>query len=142
MKGLPTLIRLRTYELEEKRRKLADLEGLKAQLIEAIARIDDDVRLEQQVAGSDSSISFAYAPFAAAAIERRRTLVASAENVQSQIEAAAAEVTSAYQELKKYEVAHSNRQRRLRLDRNRREQVTLDDIAIENHRRERRPPGS
>jgi len=137
MKGLPTLIRVRAYELEETRRKLADLEGLKAQLDEAVARLDDDVRLEQQIASGDQGVYFAYAPYAAASIERRRTLVASAADVQKQIEAAAEEVTRAFQELKKFEIAQSNRQRRVRVERNRREQVMLDEVSMEKFRRDR-----
>jgi flagellar export protein FliJ len=135
MRGLPTLIRVRQWELEEKRRKLADLEGLAAQLDEAVARLDDEVRMEQGVASASHEISFAYAPYAQASIERRRTLKASLEDVRLQIEAAAQEVTTAYQELKKYEVAHDNRRRRARVEANRRETIVLDDIAIEGFRR-------
>jgi flagellar export protein FliJ len=135
VKGLPTLIRVRQWELEEKRRKLADLEGLAASLGEAIARLDDEVRMEQGVATASEEVNFAYAPYAQAAIERRRTLTASLEDVKLQIEAAAEEVTVAYQELKKYEVAQDNRRRRARVEANRREQIVLDDIGIEGFRR-------
>jgi flagellar protein FliJ len=135
MRGLPTLIRVRQWELEEKRRKLADLEGLAAQLEEAIARLDDEVRMEQGVAAASHEVSFAYAPYAQAAIERRRTLKASLEDVRLQIEAAGQEVTIAFQELKKYEVAQDNRRRRARVEANRRETIVLDDIAIEGFRR-------
>jgi len=135
MKGLPTLIRVRQWELEEKRRKLADLEGLAAQLTEAIARLDDEVKMEQGIAGSSLEVNFAYAPFAQAAIERRRTLLASLEDVKHQIDAASEEVTMAYQELKKYEVAQDNRRRRARVETNRREQIVLDELGIEGYRR-------
>ncbi|HUA56401.1 MAG TPA: flagellar FliJ family protein [Candidatus Sulfotelmatobacter sp.] len=135
MKGLPTLIRVRQWELEEKRRKLADLEGLAVQLEEAIARLDDEVKMEQGVATASTEVSFAYAPYAQAAIERRRTLKASLEDVRLQIEAAAQEVTAAYQELKKYEVANDARRRRARVEASRREQIVLDEIAIEGFRR-------
>jgi flagellar export protein FliJ len=135
MKGLPTLIRVRQWELEEKRRKLADLEGLAAQLDEAIARLDDEVKMEQGVAQSSQEVTFAYAPYAQAAIERRRTLLASLEDVRQQILAAHEEVTIAYQELKKYEVAQDNRRRRTRAEANRREQIVLDEIGIEGFRR-------
>lgn len=135
MKGLPTLIRLRKWELEEKRRKVADLEALLAQLGEAIARLDDEVEMEQAVATASGEVNFAYGPYAAAAVERRRTLKASQEDVKQQIIAAQEEVAIAYQELKKYEVAQSNRRRRAREEQNRREQIILDDIAIEGFRR-------
>lgn len=135
MKGLPTLIRVRTWALEEKRRKVADLEAFEAQLIEAIARLDDEVQIENQVASGDTNASFTYGSYISGAIDRRRTLDASVEDVRRQIEAAREEVTIAYQELKKFEVAHSNRKRRARDEANRREQIVLDEIAIESFRR-------
>lgn len=135
MKGLPTLIRLRKWELEEKRRKVSDLEALEQQLGEAIARLDDEVQMEQAVATASGEVNFAYGPFAAAAVERRRTLKASVDDVRQQIIAAQEEVTIAYQELKKYEVAQSNRRRRARDEQGRRDQIILDDISIEGFRR-------
>jgi flagellar FliJ protein len=135
MKGLPTLIRVRTWALEEKRRKVADLEALEAQLIEAIARLDDEVQIENQVAGNDTGASFTYGSYISAAIERRRTLDESVVDVRRQIEAAREEVTIAYQELKKFEVAHSNRKRRAQTEANRREQIVLDEIGLEGFRR-------
>lgn len=135
MKGLPTLIRVRTWALEEKRRKVADLEALEAQLIEAIARLDDEVQIENQVASNDTDARFTYGSYISAAIDRRRTLDASVEDVRRQIETAHEEVTLAYQELKKFEVAHSNRKRRVREEANRREQIVLDEIGLETYRR-------
>jgi flagellar export protein FliJ len=135
MKGLPTLIRVRQWELEERRRKLADLEGLAAQLDEAISRLDDEVKMEQSIVQSSLEVNFAYAPYAAAAIERRRTLLASLEDVRQQIETAHEEVTIAYQELKKYEIAQDNRRRRARVETNRREQIVLDEIGLVGFRR-------
>ena len=135
MKGLPTLIRVRTWALEEKRRKVADLEALEAQLIEAIARLDDEVQIENQIASNSTDAAFTYGSYISVAIDRRRTLDASVEDVRKQIEAAREEVTLAYQELKKFEVAQSNRKRRARDEANRREQIVLDEIGIEGFRR-------
>jgi flagellar FliJ protein len=135
LKGLPTLIRVRTWALEEKRRKVADLQALEAQLQEAIARLDDEVQIENNIASGDTNARFTYGSYLSAAIERRRTLDASVIDVRHQIEAAQDEVTVAYQELKKFEVAQSNRKRRARDEANRREQVGLDEIALESFRR-------
>jgi flagellar FliJ protein len=135
MKGLPTLIRVRTWALEEKRRKVADLEAFEEQLIEAIARLDDEVQIENQVASNNTDAGFTYGAYISVAIDRRRTLDASVEDVRRQIEAAREEVTIAYQELKKFEVAHNNRKRRARDEANRREQVVLDEMGLETFRR-------
>ena len=135
MKGLSTLIRVRKWELEERRRRLADLEGLRDQLLGMIARLEEDVRLEQGVAASDIEAGYTYGGFAQASIERRHKLEGSLEEVRQQIRAAMDEVTNAYQELKKYEVAHANRKRREAEELNRRDQIRMDDMAIEGFRR-------
>lgn len=135
MKGLSTLIRVRTWELEERRRRLADLEGLRDQILGMIAQLEQDVRTEQGVAASDIEAGYTYGGFAQAAIERRQKLEGSLEEVRQQVRAAMEEVTIAYQELKKYEVAHANRKRREAEELNRREQIRMDDMAIEGFRR-------
>lgn len=138
MKGLPTLIRLRKYELEEKRRKLADLEALRQQIQESMARLEDDIKAEQLIAAQNPEIGFAYGSFAQASIERRRKLETSSQDVMRQIETAAEEVTMAYQELKKYEVAYQAKRKRDTEELNRKEQIRLDDIALEQFRRDPR----
>lgn len=135
MKGLPTLVRLRKWELEERRRKLADLEALAGRLDEAIARLDDEVKMEARVASGDMDVSHAYSPYIAVTIDRRRTLVASAADVRQQIRLAHQEVTAAYQELKKFEIANANRKKRSRDELSRKEQTALDEMAIETFRR-------
>jgi len=135
VKGLSTLIRVRKWELEERRRRLADLEGLRDQILGMIARLEQDVRTEQGVAASDVEAGYTYGNFAQASIERRQKLEGSLEEVQQQIRAAMEEVTSAYQELKKYEVAHANRKRREAEELSRRDQILMDDMAIEGFRR-------
>jgi flagellar FliJ protein len=136
MRSLSTLIRVRKWELEEKRRKLNELRALQIKLAEAIAKLGEEVQSEQGVASSHNEVTFAYGPYAAAVVERRRTLEESALDVERQIEAAMEEVAEAFAELKKYEIAQTNRRAKERSEANRREQIVLDDIAIESFRRD------
>jgi flagellar FliJ protein len=133
-KGLPTLIRLRTWELDQKRRRLAELETLKVQLQDAVLDLADQVVKEQAVAARDEEVAFSYGAFAKKAILRRRDLEASIREVSVQVEAAADEVASAYQDLKKLEVAQANREAREKAEADRKEQIRLDDIALEQFR--------
>lgn len=135
MKGLPTLIRVRKWELEEKRRRLTDLEGLADQLDGMISRLEEEVRLEQEIARGNEEVTYSYGSYAQTTIDRRRKLEASLDDVKKQIEAAKEEVTSAYQELKKYEVAQTNRRRRAKDEVSRKEQIGLDEISVEQFRR-------
>lgn len=136
MRSLSTLIRVRKWELEEKRRKLNELRALQSKLADAIAKLGEEVQNEQGFAASQNEVAFAYGPYAAAVVERRRTLEQSALDVERQIEQAMEEVAEAFAELKKYEVAQTNRRTKERTESNRREQIVLDDIAIESFRRD------
>ncbi len=136
MRSLSTLIRVRKWELEEKRRKLNELRLLQTKLADAIAKLGEEVQNEQGFASSQNEVAFAYGPYAAAVVERRRTLEQSALDVERQIEQAMEEVAEAFAELKKYEVAQTNRRTKERTEANRREQIVLDDIAIETFRRD------
>jgi flagellar export protein FliJ len=135
MKGLPTLIRVRGWELEEKRRELARREAHAARIADEIQAIDASVAHEMRVAGGDTQVIHAYGPFARAAIDLRRQREVELERAMAQVDAAAEEVTVAYQELKKLEVAQENHERRMAEEAARREQVRLDEIAIEKFRR-------
>lgn len=135
MKGLPTLVRVRKWELDEKRRKLADLKQLAERLTDALERLSDEVAHERTVAGESADVAHAYAPFAAAAIERKRTLEASKVEVEEQITQATEELRQAFQELKTFETAQAQRSKRGADERRRRDQNRLDEIAIETYRR-------
>lgn len=137
MKTLKTIIRVRTWELEERRRRLAELQGFKDQVEAAIVDLDTRVRDEQAFvsASGDVAIARAYGAFAEAAVDRRRSLVETSADADRQIDMAMAEVIEAYQELKKYEIALEERKQQELLERNRREQIQLDEMAIEGFRR-------
>ncbi|MFD2262636.1 flagellar FliJ family protein [Lacibacterium aquatile] len=134
-KGLPTLIRLRSFELEEKRRALAELEQVAERLEQAIRDVDSQVEEEKQIATKDYVLARYFPAYLQAAKERRQTLVANRLDIGQQIDAAKEQVTIAYQELKKLEIAQAIREKREKEEADRREQLMLDEIAIEGYRR-------
>ena len=135
MKGLPTLIRLRKFELEEKRRLLAEREAQAAAIENDINGLDMAVLHEQEAARRSQEVAFAYPAFARMAIDRRRELVEMLIAAHREVELAAEQVTIAYQELKKFEVAQANREKREREEQARKDQILLDEMAIEGFRR-------
>jgi flagellar FliJ protein len=135
VKGLPTLIRLRKFELEEKRRALAEKEAVAAEIERQINALDEAVVREQDAARRSQEVAFAYPAFARMAIDRRRDLIEALAVAQREVEEAAEEVTIAYQELKKFEVAQANRIKREKYEASIREQNLLDEMAIESFRR-------
>lgn len=135
MKGLPTLIRLRKFELEEKRRILSEKEAAAARIEADITALDIAVLREQDAARRSHDVAFAYPGFARMAIDRRRDLIEALAAAQREVEIAAEAVTLAYQELKKFEVAQANRIKREKYEEAVRDQIRLDEMAIEGFRR-------
>lgn len=135
MKGLPALIRLHSWQLDGKRRELADLERTEDQFHAEVRKLEDDVINEQAYARESESGVFAYAGFAAGVIERRKRLQRSIAEIQVRIEAKRDEVAEAYRELKRYEVTQAQRLKRERLEQERRTQAALDEISLVQHQR-------
>ena len=115
-------------ELGEKLRH--DLEGLEAEL-----------RQEQSAATDSIEGTIAFPAFVAAALERRKRLRVSIANLDLAIEAAREEVREAYQEVKKYELARDNRERRERDRLALRERKAFDELAATLHRRKKMSQG-
>jgi flagellar export protein FliJ len=134
-KGLPTLIRLRSFELEERRRALAELESVAERLDQAIRDIDAEVIRERDLASGDIMLIRYFPTYLEGAKQRRQSLVANRLDIGHQIEAAKEALTIAYQELKKLEIAQALREKREKEEAERREQGRLDEIAIESFRR-------
>lgn len=130
MSELHALIRLGRWKLDEKRRALAEMHALADGLREDRARLEDEIRSEQEVAGASQEVGFSYAGFAGRAIDRRRRLDESIRQVEERIEEATEEVAEAFQELKRYELAQEGRDRRENERRRRKEGEALDEVAL------------
>ena len=68
--------------------------------------------------------------YAVAVAERRRTCQQSIAGVETEIEAARAEIEEVFQELKRYEQGLRSQQDREAKKRARREQTTLDEVGL------------
>lgn len=135
--ALENLVRLNRWQLDEKRRKLADLERLAERLRADLERLDAGLEAERRAAERSEEGGRAYPAFAAAELERRRRLEASIAEIEREVEITREEVKIAFQELKKYDLALQNRRNRDRESRERNEQSQLDEIGVERYRRSR-----
>lgn len=133
MKGLPNLIRLHRWRLDEKRRNLAELERLAAELRDQGVRIEENMRSEQKVAVNSPEAGFAYGNYAKAVIARRATLAASLAEVQLKISETADDVTQSFQELKRFEIAQEHREKAARERAARLEQFAFDELGARRH---------
>lgn len=137
MSALDQLVRLHGWTLDERRRKVTDLEQLSERLQADLARLDDDLLREERTASGSLELQAAFNAYAAIARKRREKLARSVADVAQEIARAQEEVTEAFQELKRYEQALTNRKSREAVAQQRREQAAADEVGLQMHRRRR-----
>ena len=86
MKSRETLIRLKKFQVDEKRRRVAQIEGMIADFQRMAVDLEREIEIEQDRAGIDDPAHFAYPTYAKAAIQRRENLTRSADELQVQLE--------------------------------------------------------
>src|SRR5262245_15200816 len=130
MKSRETLIRLKKFQVDERRRKVAQIEGMIAEFERMGADLDREIKVEQDRAGIHDPAHFAYPTYAKAAIGRRENLKRSADELRAQLEDAKAALGEAFEELKKVELLDERDQLRVREEEAAREQAELDAIGL------------
>jgi len=133
--SLKTIIRLQKLQLDEKRRVLAELQNLGDRLKAEIERLKEEIVREQATAREDFAVSYTYANFAQAALERGRRLGESLAQVEVQISVATDQMAEAYQELKRFELAEEERLKREKEKQKRKDAIMLDETALVGFRR-------
>jgi flagellar export protein FliJ len=129
MKSRETLIRLKKFQVDEKRRKVAQIEAMIAEFDRIAAELDREIKVEQDRAGIHDPAHFAYPTYAKAATTRRENLKRSTGELRTQLEDAKAALGEAFEELKKVEMLGERDQQRERAEQSAREQVELDRIG-------------
>ena len=129
MKSRETLIRLKKFQVDEKRRKVAQIEAMIAEFDRIAAELDREIKVEQDRAGIHDPGHFAYPTYAKAAMTRRENLKRSADELKAQLDDAKAMLGEAFEELKKVEMLDERDQAREKAETNAREQAELDRIA-------------
>ncbi len=130
MKSRETLIRLKKFQVDEKRRKVAQIEAMIAEFERMATELEREIRLEQERAGIHDPAHFAYPTYAKAAIARRENLKRSASELRAQLEDAKLALSEAFEELKKVELLDERDQMRERSAEDAAEQSELDSIAL------------
>jgi flagellar protein FliJ len=129
MKSRETLIRLKRFHVDEKRRQVTQIETMIAEFERMASDLDREIAAEQQRAGIDDPGHFAYPTYAKAAIQRRDNLVRSAGELKTQLEEARAALGEAFEELKKVEILEERDQHRERAAEAKAEQAELDHVG-------------
>ena len=130
MKSRETLIRLKKFQVDEKRRKVAQIEAMIAEFDRIATELDREIKLEQDRAGIHDPAHFAYPTYAKAANTRRENLKRSTGELKAQLDDAQAALGEAFEELKKVELLDERDQQRERAVENAREQAEMDRIGL------------
>jgi flagellar protein FliJ len=107
MKSRDTLIRLKRFQLEEKRRRVRQIELMVAEFARISAELDREISSEEKRAGITDPRHFAYPTYARAASARRDNLKSSIAELATQLEEAKAAHDEAQAELVKVEALES-----------------------------------
>src|SRR5271166_3337825 len=101
MKSRETLIRLKKFQVDEKRRKVAQIETMIAEFERMGGDLEREIKVEQERAGIHDPGHVAYPTYAKAAIARRENLKRSADELRIQLDDAKSALGEAFDELKK-----------------------------------------
>ncbi|MDI6027240.1 flagellar export protein FliJ [Corticibacterium sp. UT-5YL-CI-8] len=111
MKSRENLVRLKLFQVNEKRRKLAQLDSMIAEFDRMATELELQVVAEERKAGITDQSHFAYPTFAKAARLRRDNLKDSQHNLMEQRSTAAQALAEADAELSKAEMLESRDQK-------------------------------
>ena len=135
MKSRNSLIRLKRFQVDEKRRQVMQIEMMIAEFERMAAELDEQILTEQKRTGITDITHFAYPTFAKAAMSRRDNLMGSANDLRDQLDAAQAALSEAVEEMKKIELLEERDQLRERTAQDVAEQDALDEVAARRSHR-------
>jgi flagellar protein FliJ len=110
MKSRNTLIRSKKFQVDDKRRKVAQMEAMIADFQRMAADLDREIIAEQERAGIHDPTHFAYPTYAKAAAARRENLKRSIDELVTQLGDAKIELQESCDELKRVELLDERNQ--------------------------------
>lgn len=135
MKRGDTLIRLRRFRVDEMKRRMATLDGMKADAERKLADLEDSVARERQRAGDSDIGRLAFPSFLRSIEVRRENLRATLKEIERERVTAQADLNTAFQDLKSLEFATEQQAKRVAEIEARRGQSRLDEMALVRHLR-------
>jgi flagellar FliJ protein len=130
MKSRATLLRLKRFQVDEKRRRVAQIEAMIGEFERMANDLSREISIEEERAGISDPLHFAYPTYAKAALQRRDNLRHSADELKTQLDDAQAELQDAFEELKKVEILEDREQARERSTETARDQPEMDHIGL------------
>ncbi len=148
-KSLYALIRLRKWEVDEKRRALGDLFREEEKTLQAIETLKQTLMAEAENARLNPRTSWTFPEYARRMRERREALEEDLARLREQIELVREDLAESFRDLKSSEILQERRDERARKEVARKEQIALDEVGQDIRRRrkngeepESSPPGT
>ena len=135
MKRQDTLIRLRRFRVDDFKRRMATLDGMKADVEKKLADLEDSVARERLRAGETDIGRLAFPSFLRSIEDRRENLRATHKDIERERVQCQTDLAGAYQDLKSLEFANEQQEKRLAEIEARRNQSRLDEMALVRHLR-------
>jgi flagellar protein FliJ len=101
MKSRDTLVRLKRFQAEERRKRVMQIEAMIAEFSRMAGDLDREIAGEEQRSGNSNPTHFAYSTYARATRARRDNLKNSADELRGQLEEAKASLAEALEEVAK-----------------------------------------
>ncbi len=101
MKSRDTLVRLKRFQAEEKRRRVVQLNAMISEFTRMANELDREIGQEERRANIDDPNHFAYPTYARAARTRRDNILASIAELRGQLEEAEAQFKEASEDFAK-----------------------------------------
>lgn len=139
MKGLNSLIRVRQWELDEKRKAVVALQQQQDQIRAAQEALEEEIILERQKAAEDIEIGRVFSAYYQAAIERRFNLKTQFDALDVLIEQAREAMADAFQNAKQFELVKDSLDAQEAAELAAKEAEALDEIGLNLHRRKKEP---
>ena len=135
MKRRDTLLRLKRFKVDDLKRRLGTLDEMKADLDKKLADLDASVIREKQKAADSEIGRLAFPSFLQSIEVRRKNIRGTMKDLESERARVQDELANAFQDLKSFELAEQERERRVGEAQNRAAQSRQDDMAIIRHLR-------
>ena len=124
-----SLIRLKKFQVDEKRRQVVQIEMMVNDFVRMAGELDQQIEIEQTKTGISDVAHFAYSTFAKAALARRDNLIASANDMREKLETAQDALAEAIEDLKKVELLDQREHQREAVEQLKVEQSEYDEIG-------------
>ena len=135
MKRRDTLLRLKRFKVDELKRRMATLDEMKADLDRKLADLDASVAREKQRAADSEIGRLAFPSFLQSIDVRRKNIQGTMQNLERERVTVQDELAVAFQDLKSFEVAEQERERRVEEAQERAAQSRQDEMALIRHLR-------